>query len=286
MMVQHRAGLFFDRHAGPVAHVLAAAGELVEEGGFAAVLVTGQGKGVLHEKVALFCQKLSFGEGGRPAGAGLCRQGREASRSRASESTARVRVRERRGMCLGCRLVAGVRLGAGIDEQPRMLAALSPEKRPAPNGASVSSAILAQETRQVACGSCFRRTNRSHQPSGGSEGSQALRMHSYRPAFPGRSIFAAGAGRAHRSFRSPPSGRFGPSAQVSTGHTLPSGAGRAGSLRPWAQTFLTPLPAREPSEGGREGSGATRRKRPPQAGFSDAHRRVIFLASSRRRVRA
>ena len=61
MMVQHRAGLFFDRHAGPVAHVLAAAGELVEEGGFAAVLVTGQGKGVLHEKVALFCQKLSFG---------------------------------------------------------------------------------------------------------------------------------------------------------------------------------------------------------------------------------
>ena len=48
MMVQHRAGLFFDRHAGPVAHVLAAAGELVEEGGFAAVLVTGQGKGVMH----------------------------------------------------------------------------------------------------------------------------------------------------------------------------------------------------------------------------------------------
>ena len=26
--------------------------------------------------------------------------------------------------------------------------------------------------------------------------------------------------------------------QVPTGHTLPSGAGRAGSLRPWAQTFL------------------------------------------------
>ena len=48
MMVQHRAGLFLDRHAGPVAHVLAAAGELVEEGGFAAVLVTGQGKGVMH----------------------------------------------------------------------------------------------------------------------------------------------------------------------------------------------------------------------------------------------
>ena len=34
------------------------------------------------------------------------------------------------------------------------------------------------------------------------------KVNSYRPAFPGRSIFAAGASRAHRSFRSPPSGRF------------------------------------------------------------------------------
>src|SRR5699024_5313758 len=91
------------------------------------------------------------------------------------------------------------------------------------------------------------------------------------------SIVAAGAGRAHRSFRSlanigvlragraqplyllTPAGRFALCAtahradaslrrtfgslwplrgQVPTGHTLPSGAGRAGSLRPWAQTFL------------------------------------------------
>ena len=48
MVVQHRAGLFLDRHAGPVAHVLAAAGELVEKGGFAAVLIAGQGEGVMH----------------------------------------------------------------------------------------------------------------------------------------------------------------------------------------------------------------------------------------------
>ena len=48
MMVQHRAGLFLDRHAGPVAHVLAAACELVEKGGFAAVLIAGQGEGVMH----------------------------------------------------------------------------------------------------------------------------------------------------------------------------------------------------------------------------------------------
>ena len=69
-----------------------------------------------------------------------------------------------------------------------------------------------------------------HQPSGGSEGSRALRAVFVSPGF----------------------------------------AGRAGSLRLWAQTFLTPLPARESSEGGREGSGATRRKRPPQADFFDA----------------
>ena len=55
--------------------------------------------------------------------------------------------------------------------------------------------------------------NRPHQPS-------EVR----RARGPGRSIFAEGAGRAHRSFRSPPSGRFEPSAQVPTGHTLPSGA--------------------------------------------------------------
>ena len=67
---------------------------------------------------------------------------------------------------------------------------------------------------------------------------RSSKVNSYRPAFPGRSIFAEGATRTLCSFRSPPPGRFGPSAQVPTGHTLPSGAGRAGSLRPWAQTFL------------------------------------------------
>ena len=37
---------------------------------------------------------------------------------------------------------------------------------------------------------------------------RSSKVNSYRPAFPGRSIFAEGAGRALRSFRSPPSGRF------------------------------------------------------------------------------
>ena len=125
---------------------------------------------------------------------------------------------------------------------------------------------------------------------------RSAKVNSYRPAFPGRSIFAEGAERAHRSFRSlanigvlradrahplyllvrkyrrsarwpraalvfahafgslcrlwrqqptgltlpsgAPLGRFGPSAQVPTGLALPYGAGRAGNLRPWAQTFL------------------------------------------------
>ena len=38
-------------------------------------------------------------------------------------------------------------------------------------------------------------------------------------------------------------------AQQPTGHTLPSGAGRAGSLRPWAQTFLKLL-AKKAAAGG------------------------------------
>ena len=71
---------------------------------------------------------------------------------------------------------------------------------------------------------------------------RSSKVNSYRPAFPGRSIFAEGAARTLCSFRSlanigvlragraqplyllTPLGRFGPSAQVPTGHTLPSGA--------------------------------------------------------------
>ena len=82
---------------------------------------------------------------------------------------------------------------------------------------------------------------------------QGTRFPARQPGFgavPGRSIVAEGAGRAHRSFRSlanigvlcagraqplyllTPSGRFGPLAQVPTGHTLPFGAppGRFGPL--------------------------------------------------------
>ena len=76
----------------------------------------------------------------------------------------------------------------------------------------------------------FREAWRARRPS---------KVHSYRPAFPGRSIFAEGATRTLCSFRSPPPGRFGPSAQVPTGHTLPSGAGRAGSLRSRRKHFLS-----------------------------------------------
>ena len=49
---------------------------------------------------------------------------------------------------------------------------------------------------------------RWQQPTGLTLPSVPSKVNSYRPAFPGRSIFAEGADRAHRSFRSPPSGRF------------------------------------------------------------------------------
>ena len=127
-----------------------------------------------------------------------------------------------------------------------------------PHGVSVSSALPAQETRLAAPTPARRRATRPHQPSGGSEG----------PRGPGRSIVAVGAGRALRSFRSPPSGRFatfgGKCPQGTRFPPVPSECIRIARLRraggefaPGAQTFLTPLPAREPSEGGREGSGAT-----------------------------
>ena len=67
---------------------------------------------------------------------------------------------------------------------------------------------------------------------------RSAKVNSYRPAFPGRSIFAAGAGRAHRSFAPHLRSLCRLWRQQPTGLTLPSGAGRAGSLRPWAQTFL------------------------------------------------
>ena len=86
-----------------------------------------------------------------------------------------------------------------------------------PHGVSVSSALPAQETRLAAPTPARRRATRPHQPSGGSEG----------PRGPSECIRIARLRRA------------------------------GGEFAPGAQTFLTPLPAREPSEGGREGSGAT-----------------------------
>ena len=67
-----------------------------------------------------------------------------------------------------------------------------------------------------------------------------------------------GAGRGHPLYLLGPAGRFGPSALVARGLTLPfaplglalpSGAGCAGSLRPWAHTFVKVL-AEKASAGG------------------------------------
>ena len=54
VMVQHGAGLLLHRYAGPVAHVLVGAGQLIEKSGLSAVLVACQSKGVLHEKISPF----------------------------------------------------------------------------------------------------------------------------------------------------------------------------------------------------------------------------------------
>ena len=84
-----------------------------------------------------------------------------------------------------------------------------------------------------------------HQPSGGSEGSRALRAVFRIPgSFSKSSIWRRNPARAR--------------------DRLHASSGRPASLTCAAdsaalrqQGYLTPLPAREPSEGGREGSGAT-----------------------------
>ena len=97
---------------------------------------------------------------------------------------------------------------------------------------------------------------------GGLEGPQALQSGFVSPGFP-RSLNRRG-GRWPRpplvslpTFRSLCHRRW----QQPTGLTLPSGAGRAGSLRPWAQTFLKLL-AEKAAEGGlfRQAEAA---RRPP-----------------------
>ena len=97
---------------------------------------------------------------------------------------------------------------------------------------------------------------------GGLEGPQALQSGFVSPGFP-RSLNRRG-GRWPRpplvslpTFRSLCHLRW----QQPTGLTLPSGAGRAGGLRPWAQTFLKHL-AEKAAEGGlfRQAEAA---RRPP-----------------------
>ena len=142
---------------------------------------------------------------------------------------------------------------------------------PPPARVSVSSALPAQETRLAAPTPARRRATRPHQPSGGSEG----------PRGPGRSIVAVGAGRALRSFRSPPSGRFatfgGKCPQGTRFPPVPSECIRIARLRraggefaPGAQTFLRRFPPGSPPKEGEREAAQPRRKRSPTASFSDA----------------
>ena len=54
VMVQHGASFLLHRHAGPVAHVLIGAGQLIEKGRLAAVLVARQRESILHEETSPF----------------------------------------------------------------------------------------------------------------------------------------------------------------------------------------------------------------------------------------
>ena len=54
VMVQHGAGLLLHRHAGPVAHMLVGAGQLIEKSRLAAVLVARQRESILHEETSPF----------------------------------------------------------------------------------------------------------------------------------------------------------------------------------------------------------------------------------------
>ncbi len=101
--------------------------------------------------------------------------------------------------------------------------AVRPHQPRNPHRASVSSAFM-------------RKKRVSPHPAAHIAGplARTTRQEVRRARGPGRSIVAVGAGRPLRSFRSPPAGRFGPSAQVPTGHALPSGALRAAFRIPGA----------------------------------------------------
>ena len=69
---------------------------------------------------------------------------------------------------------------------------------------------------------------------------RSSKVNSYRPAFPGRLIFAEDAGRALRSFRSPPSGRFGPfGPKCPQGTHFPPVPGGRGVCAPGRKHFLS-----------------------------------------------
>ena len=140
-----------------------------------------------------------------------------------------------------------------------------------PHGVSVSSALPAQETRLAAPTPARRRALRPHQPSGGSEGprgpSECIRIARLSPV-----------AQSSRRALAAPSARFAPHlrvalrfAQQPTGLTLPSGAGRAGSLRQGRKHSLRRFPPGSPPKEGEREAAQPRRKRSPTASFFDAH---------------
>ena len=136
-----------------------------------------------------------------------------------------------------------------------------------PHRASVSSALAAQETRLPAPRGAYRRAFRPHPPSEVWRAAALQNAFRIPGSFPKSSIWRRNPARAR--------------------DRLPASSGRPASLTCAAdsaalrqQGYLTPLPAREPSEGGREGSGA-----PPggkdrrQPSFSAALYSIIASAS-------
>ena len=141
------------------------------------------------------------------------------------------------------------RLAAGSGESRRNYAlpapSEAPPRAPAPAAAGASPrppfapcarTSPATHTAQAFRAPLRRKKRVSQHPAAHIAGplARTTRQEVRRARGPGRSIVAVGAGRPLRSFRSPPAGRFGPSAQVPTGHALPSGALRAAFRIPGA----------------------------------------------------
>ena len=127
-------------------------------------------------------------------------------------------------------------LPAPSEAPPRAPAPVAEGASPRPPLAPCARTSPATRTAQAFRAPLRRKKRASPHPAAHIAGpfARTTRQEVRRARGPGRSIVAVGAGRALRSFRSPPAGRFGPSAQVPTGHALPSGALRAAFRIPGA----------------------------------------------------